>query len=870
MLKLLSITLITALTASTALAETFNITSGSTTNAGNTVDGSDTVNITGTLQTNNTNGHGISTTGGLNTVNLESNAKIITTAADAYGIFNVGDQNETTISGEIDVSGSAARGVYNSGDNNITSISGSIKSSQNGKHAIDNTGDNNTTTMSGSVSTTRDNATAIDNVGDDNKTISSGTVTTAGDASHGIGNTGDDNVTTMSGNISTSGDSSSGINNYGGGNSTTVSGTITTSGEDADGVWSGHGTGTSNTVSVTGSITTTGTGSSGVEFYGATNSATISGTINSSGTDSTALRNQNGNGNSFQLNEGAIIIGDILAIGGSTVTNGKLIFNLGEGTSYAYSVSGNGSGTGVGQWTFSDLDGRTQGVSTTGSGCNLSIANANTSTCNLVTAVTPGNIEAHNELQYASNRSFINSLNFGLTKDRSSGKGVWLEAYGDKADRDASKTNATAFALDTNSSGYTIGKPLKFGESINLDLIFNGSSTDLDIGTTKDQKIASKSYNLGLVLNNLSSSDNWNVNAFGFVGNNSYDGKRKVMNNQVSTGSETVTASYSGRELLLGFNAGYNNAITDNLSFIANLNANLSYETIGAYSESKYYSWDKRDLTQTAGGLKVGFNYIKNSFSTFATVGTDFNSLQDGNKATYKNNGTAASYTDTEDGDTFGTASLGVSYIAKNGLAFNVGVEGFSSNKGLTGNLAKIALTKNMNGYIFKKNKTVKQSNSKKNDLTYKSIYTGLGFGLANAKQPGYKFGSTNIVGILGYDINNYFAIEGELSIPVSRDTIKVSNTNVELGVEHMAAYAKFTLPLSSSIKPYARLGVSKGESSVTVGSTTVSLNDTALAYGVGAEWIITDRISQRLDYSQAKYGNTDGNIASLSTVFRF
>ena len=34
------------------------------------------------------------------------------------------------------------------------------------------------------------------------------------------------------------------------------------------------------------------------------------------------------------------------------------------------------------------------------------------------------------------------------------------------------------------------------------------------------------------------------------------------MNNQVSTGSETVTASYSGTELLLGFNAGYNNAIT--------------------------------------------------------------------------------------------------------------------------------------------------------------------------------------------------------------------------------------------------------------------------------------------------------------------
>jgi len=591
MLKPLSITLIIALTASTALAETFNITSGSTTNAGNNFNGSDTVNITGALNTGSTfNEFGIKTDGDKNTIILSTTGSIITA------------------------------GIY----------------------------------------------------------------------ADGIVNSGDDTVTTVLGNISTTGDRSSGIVSYGGGNSTTVSGTITTSGVYSPAIDS-LGTGISNTVSVTGSITTTGTGSSGVRFVGPTSSATISGTINSSGTDSSALIN-NGGGSSFQLNEGAIIIGDILAYGDSSVTKGKLIFNLGEGTSYAYSVSGNGSGTGAGQWTFSDLDGRTQGISTTGSGCNLSIEKAFTTTCNLVTAVTPGNIEAQSELQYVSNRSFINSLNFGLAKDRSSGKGEWLEAYGDKADRDASTTNATAFALDANSSGLTFGKPLKFGENLNLDLIFNGSSTDLNIGTTKDQKITSKSYNLGLVLNNLSSSDNWNVNAFGFVGNNSYDGKRKVMNNQVSTGSETVTSSYSGTELLLGFNAGYNNAITDNLSFIANLNANLSYETIGAYSESKYYSWDKRDLTQTAAGLKVGLNYTKNSFSTFATVGTDFNSLQDGNKATYKNNGTAVSYTDTEDGDTFGTASFGISYKAENGPTFTAGIDGFSSSKGLSGNTANVSL----------------------------------------------------------------------------------------------------------------------------------------------------------------------------------
>ncbi len=76
--------------------------------------------------------------------------------------------------------------------------------------------------------------------------------------------------------------------------------------------------------------------------------------------------------------------------------------------------------------------------------------------------------------------------------------------------------------------------------------MFNASNANLDIGSAKEQQITAKSYNVGAVLRDLAPSTGWAVDAFGFVGRNSYDGTRKVMNNITTIGSETVTAAYSG------------------------------------------------------------------------------------------------------------------------------------------------------------------------------------------------------------------------------------------------------------------------------------------------------------------------------------
>ena len=510
-----------------------------------------------------------------------------------------------------------------------------------------------------------------------------GSITTEGSRAHGIYNKGDSNTTAVSGSIDTKNFIAHGIYNEGASNITNISGSITTGGNNAHGIYN---EGASNITNISGSITTTGDNAYGIYNEGNTNTTTVSGTIKATGARSVALYIYDGHRNSFTLNKGATIIGDILSYNHAEITNSKLIFNLGASTSYAYSVSGQGAGTGAGQWTFSDLDGRTPVVTTSGTGCDTTIRAGNT-VCNLVTAVGTGNAEAQDELQFGINSAMIGSLSVGSntggsaedTSVTQTSNNSWVNVYGGSSKRDASTTQSS---FDTRDTGLTVGIPMVISDNINVVLVFNTSNTKLDIGASKDQKITGKSYNVGAVLRDLAPSTDWAVDAFGFIGRNSYDTKRKVMNNQEATGSETVTASYSGMEVLVGVDAQFSQAVNETLNFTSGVNASLSNERISAYSESKYYSWDARTLSQVAIGVTAGLEYHKDAFTSFATLGLQRSSLNSGKTAGYINNGTAGSYTDTSGAATYRKATVGFSYAANEGINIT-GAVGMSRASGV-------------------------------------------------------------------------------------------------------------------------------------------------------------------------------------------
>ncbi|MDA9999871.1 hypothetical protein N9E53_02195 [Amylibacter sp.] len=494
----------------------------------------------------------------------------------------------------------------------------------------------------------------------------------------------------MSGSISTTGVNGTGVENVGDNNTAIMSGSISTINNWAIGY---HHYGDTNTLSMSGTIKTVGENAEGIRNTGNTNAVTVSGSVSSTG--SSALFNHSGSGSSFTLDEGAVIIGDITAL--AAATNNKLKFNLGEDASYAFTVGGGGVGTGAGQWMFTDQDGRTPIATTSGANCASTGYWTYLTVCNLVTAVGAANAEVQNELQYITSTSLINSLRLdtpvNTSQEETTATDVWFDAYGVSTERDASTWDTTGVLFNADTRGVTIGKPLVLGDSFGLDLVFNTSQTDLDVGATKHQNIAAQSFNFGVVMTDLASSRNWDVDAFGFIGRNSYEGKRKVMNNQVSTGSETVTSSYSGTKALVGFDVDYTTPINEAVSFKGGINANLSNEKIGAYSESKYSTWNARTVSQAASGISAGLTHKRDLLSTFVTLGAEYSSLLSGEKASYTNNGTATSYTDHDaSDDMISSVAVGFKYAGANGVSFEGSIKGSSSNKGLTSTSANLGL----------------------------------------------------------------------------------------------------------------------------------------------------------------------------------
>jgi hypothetical protein len=591
-----------------------------------------------------TNGTLVEAIDGGDTVSLAIALTTTENSNGGRGISTTGNANRITIlnNGSLVTQGSLAAGIYNDGNDNIT-------------------------TLTGAVATLSNDANGIYNIGDGNSTTVSGTITTKGNGSYGIVNTGNRTSTTVTGTIiSENPVNASGINNNGSDNDTIISGTIITQGQSG----------------------------SGVSVNGDRNATQISGTVSAAGLSAYALWSFNGVGNSFTLNPGATLVGNIHAITNSlgySTRDNKLIVNLGQGASYAYSVGGQGVGEGFGQWTFTDANAKLQSVTIFPNDENCADV---TSVCNLVTGVSMGNLEVQNELQSRSITSLIGSLRLGQASPEhtSSYSDAWASGYSGTFKRVSRASSKYAF--DGDNAGLTIGTPvtLKGQDWLNMDLVFNVSNATVDIGSAKQQEVRAQAYKFGAVLHALAPATDWSVDAYGFLGHTSYKGKRKVMNNKVATGSQRVTATYSGLQGLVGADARYTQPLNEALDFTGQVQANLSHERIGSYSESQYFSWNGRNLTQVSAGLSAGMEYKKDALTSFVKLGVEHGFLIGGKSAGYNNNGAIGSFTDSASSDTQRTIAIGVDYESREGILLTGSLERASSIGGVSQNSASVGV----------------------------------------------------------------------------------------------------------------------------------------------------------------------------------
>ena len=143
--------------------------------------------------------------------------------------------------------------------------------------------------------------------------------------------------------------------------------------------------------------------------------------------------------------------------------------------------------------------------------------------------------------------------------------------------------------------------------------------------------------------------------------------------------------------------------------------------------------------------------------------------------------------------------------------------------------------------------------------------YAGFGFANVTGKELGYSWTSFNAIGLGGYEVNEYISVEGEASFVISEGSL----LGVDIGNKHMGAFVKFALPTSGAFTPHARIGYVKGEAKASSGSVSISVDDTAFSYGIGAEYDFGNS-SFRADYSVADFGATNMNSLSFTTVLNF
>jgi opacity protein-like surface antigen len=145
----------------------------------------------------------------------------------------------------------------------------------------------------------------------------------------------------------------------------------------------------------------------------------------------------------------------------------------------------------------------------------------------------------------------------------------------------------------------------------------------------------------------------------------------------------------------------------------------------------------------------------------------------------------------------------------------------------------------------------------------------------------------TMLNGRIGYRLNDFFALEGELGFGVGGDdfdrvipvdvlgTAVNVDTNTTIDVKnYYIAFARGILPVSEQFDVFARVGYGQATAEADIigtvqgftASGSAEQDESGLAYGVGAQFNLTSFDGIRADYTRLE----DTNIISLAYSRRF
>jgi hypothetical protein len=411
-------------------------------------------------------------------------------------------------------------------------------------------------------------------------------------------------------------------------------------------------TGDGNTFFIHGIVQTTGTvDDDGIDIEGSGNTVYLSGTVKLPGTCSAGLGECNAiefdEGNTLQLNEGAIIIGGIQSSDGVSFVN-SLDINVGAAQSYVYTLNSKGTiGVDSLAWQVDDLDARSF-----------------VSTSTLAAAAGIGNVETADELMFDRAFSLDGSLaRLGL-QETTGERQALFDAYGFSQSRDG---NGITAAYELDSRGMTLGMPLDLlGHDAIAFVNYHDSEITIASGT---HDIFAQSLRFGLSVPQMWSGEDYDIGLYAVAGRNSYDGTRDVLLNQnTTTGIATVDSSWDGTELELGVDASIGYDVSERLSIGGSLGLAAQVERVGSYSEQNYFAWDRRTIVQAHAKAELTLGYqASTSTRLYGTAGAWRRDVRSGETANYSINDTAVSYHGGVYDDTITSLRLGARHSLANG-----------------------------------------------------------------------------------------------------------------------------------------------------------------------------------------------------------
>ncbi|PJI85197.1 opacity protein-like surface antigen [Yoonia maricola] len=156
------------------------------------------------------------------------------------------------------------------------------------------------------------------------------------------------------------------------------------------------------------------------------------------------------------------------------------------------------------------------------------------------------------------------------------------------------------------------------------------------------------------------------------------------------------------------------------------------------------------------------------------------------------------------------------------------------------------------------------------NAAVAEGFYAGATLGSVELDVDDVEVQSTNLNALIGFEVNQTFAVESEFSFAVVEDEIDVDGGTVDASTNYAGIFAKASFPLSSEFSAHARLGFVNVTFEADGDGGSASADDSGVAIGAGAQYAVSPTIAIRGDATFADIDGVDLTTLTIGTVFSF